>query len=214
MWYSFKIFFFFFSFLTGNIRCWHGRVDVLLGNVCVDITCNKDESDEKKSQLDLEELDIDMQMLAETIVFSFLQKRKHPNYEHFLIPCIGISRSQVVFCFYDSEKDVLLRSKCMNLYVRTKSKYELIPETILALWLVLNYKHLGSGLSDTLLKAPKANFFQLACDTLDIYKNELGYHVQDIQYKCSSFLPSDIFGTAPVVFEWPSNLKTFTFSPS
>ena len=155
-----------------------------------------------------------MQMLAETIVFSFLQKRKHPNYEHFVIPCIRIPSSKVVFCFYDSENDVLLRSKCMNLYVRTKSKYELIPETILALWLVLNYKHLGSGLSDTLLKAPKANFFQLAGDTLDVYKNELGYHVRDIQYKCSSFVPSDIFGTVPVKFEWPSNLKTFTFSPS
>ena len=110
------------------------------------------------------------QIISETIVFSFLQRKRHPDLNNFLIPCIGVSFTEVIFFFYDCENDVLLKSLPMSLHNEDGSlNYDLI----IALWLVLNYKKLGSGLSERLHLAPKANFFKEAKDNLSVYRENL-----------------------------------------
>ena len=53
------------------------------------------------------------QIMAQCIVFSFLQKKLHPDYVNHLIPSIGIARHRLVMFFYDCDNDVLQESSEM-----------------------------------------------------------------------------------------------------
>ena len=48
------------------------------------------------------------QALAQTIVFSLLQKKEHPEFKHHMIPNIVISPKEVEVLLYDAENDILL----------------------------------------------------------------------------------------------------------
>lgn len=85
------------------------------------------------------------QIIAETIVFSFLQKKINPDLDHFLIPTIGTSKSDVLFYLYDSEHDILLESPPFFLF---ENKREISYVTVVALWLAVNHTILGTGITD------------------------------------------------------------------
>lgn len=84
------------------------------------------------------------QLRAQSIVFSFLQKRFHPDFHHFLVPHIGISEERVQLYFYDSEHDILIEARPENLFV---SEEEINMKTIIGLWLVLNNEYFCSGIT-------------------------------------------------------------------
>lgn len=116
------------------------------------------------------------QIISQTIVFSFLQKRMNPS-GNSLIPTIGISNSELVVYFYDYEKDVLLQSHGISFRNRGISQVT----AVLVVWLVVNHKYLCDGLIESLNNAPKANFLELCKDKEDIYKNNIRHGAVEVR---------------------------------
>jgi hypothetical protein len=77
-------------------------------------------------------------------VFAFLQKKINPDLKKFLIPTIGMSKTDVLFYLYDPDHDVLLESPPFFIF---ESKGEISYVTILALWLAVNHPILGTGIT-------------------------------------------------------------------
>ena len=124
-----------------------------------------DESlDERISQ------DVYTQMIAETLVFSFLQhKQNFGILRPYLIPSIGIVNEKFIIYMYDCEKDVLLGTCALNLFY----KDEVDVRSIIVLWLVLNYKLFCSGLIDD-FKSFHAEFHTLiGAKYVQRYRNEV-----------------------------------------
>ncbi|XP_045176039.2 uncharacterized protein LOC123536724 isoform X2 [Mercenaria mercenaria] len=160
----------------GNGAGWHGYVDILIGNSELPVVIQgespvspgrRHSTDVKKNYLGS---DPD-QALAWTIVFSFLQKKLHPEYKNFLIPCIAASKKDICFYFYDSKHDILLESPAFPIFNPDKSLNKL---TLLATWCVVNYKYLCSGITDTMMENDyKAEFFKHASARISIYRDSL-----------------------------------------
>lgn len=92
----------------------------------------------------------------------FLQKQRHLTckFDYFLVPSIAATKLEIKSYFYDSEHDILLESRGMNLFIEileTKSQ-PLSYEAIFAVWLVVNYKFLCCGPHGLLLQVSKAMF--------------------------------------------------------
>lgn len=122
--------------------------------------------------------------MAQTIVFSFLQKKNHPELESFLIPTIAMSKTQVAICLYDSQYDIFLETPCLDLLNGTF----LNEVTVVVFWLALNYRYCCSGVPDEIIKTDfKADFFKCVGPLLDKY-------YADVQSPCDY----------QTVYTWPS----------
>lgn len=91
------------------------------------------------------------QAVAETIVFSLLQKTKHPN---IFIPNILFSPREFRIIMYDSEKDILICSQPLDLFKRIEksSPFQLDEKSIIILWIVLHYEFFSSNLQSHFAK--------------------------------------------------------------
>ena len=178
-------------YLTGHPEVWHGYADILIGQKYVQVDV-KDESDELENELEDEDSN-DMfenkkdkelshqksQLISQALVFGCLQKKQYPELDTF-IPTVGISRENVVFYFHDSENDILIESSIFDIFkmVMKERRVTLTYETILALWLTLNYRYLSSGVTQSMLVREdyRANFWQqLTNETKNIYNNMLRF---------------------------------------
>ena len=102
------------------------------------------------------------QLIAQTIVFSFLQhKYNKSDLKNFLVPAIGISTSRVYVNLYDCENDIFLSSE-KNLKLLGKKLYD---EIVVLLWLTLNYKDFCTGITED-MKSCKADFHKRVDDDL------------------------------------------------
>ncbi|XP_061195594.1 uncharacterized protein LOC133203824 [Saccostrea echinata] len=159
----------------GNPHVWHGNVDIIIKSDII-IQNLEDKQDEmcKKSPAEVKSknnpLSVNAKLVAETIVFSFLQKKRHPELSNFLIPCVGISDNAIILMFYDSEHDVLLESSPVPLYLESESRFSV--EAVFIAWLAVNYRFLCTGLTEDMLQY-KAGFFAQAETKINVYKNDL-----------------------------------------
>lgn len=163
----------------GNLKVWHGSVDIIIKNDLVVENLEKEQdSPGGKSPVEVkmksDNLSRNPQLVSETIVFSFLQKRTHPELSNFLIPCVGFNSSAMLLMFYDSEHDVFLESSLIPLFSST-CKNMFSVEAILVTWLAVNYKFLCTGLTDEMLPF-KACFFEEAKNRKTVYENDLQMH--------------------------------------
>ncbi|XP_033754347.1 uncharacterized protein LOC117337465 isoform X2 [Pecten maximus] len=160
---------------AGNPSVWHGNLDVIVNNqVVVEALEDEPDSDSPgRTPMEVKStyLSRNPQIIAETIVFSFLQKKRHPEYSHFLFPCIGVNSKDMVVYFYDSKNDVLLESSPISMYTISGGVNLL---AIVVSWLVVNHKYLCDGLTEG-LKKETSGFFHQAEKVLPIYKNELQF---------------------------------------
>ncbi|XP_069126609.1 uncharacterized protein [Argopecten irradians] len=158
---------------VGNDQVWHGNLDIIVKNDLAIQSPKEAESQGVKSPVEVKKggkcLQKNPQLIAETIVFSFLQKQKHPESNHYMFPCIGILDTEMVFYFYDSEHDVLLESNRISL-LTPDSNISIVA--VVSAWLVVNYRFLCSGLAD-ILKPEKASFFSKVKSKLSVYQNQL-----------------------------------------
>jgi hypothetical protein len=117
------------------------------------------------------------QSIAQTIVFSLVQRQRHPNALHHMVPNIVISPEKFEIVMYDAEKDVLLYSNSIFLFnLDSPENRSLTSEAVLILWLVLHYRVFCSGLdkaSPAVLERCQSNFKNLVESKWDIYSNSL-----------------------------------------
>lgn len=161
-------------FPPGNSEVWHGDLDIVISDLAVVHVEDETESADGKSLVEVKlksALSRNPKIIAQTIVFSFLQKKAHPERDTFLTPCIGIGSSELVVMFYDCEHDVLLESSSIPLF-SDPSSLEFSYTAILVSWLVVNYKFLCSGLPDH-MTVYKSDFCVHASKKLKIYEENL-----------------------------------------
>ncbi|XP_069115430.1 uncharacterized protein [Argopecten irradians] len=164
----------------GHGLVWHGELDIIVNDHVVLKTGEDPHEDSGlKSSPRVKPssscLVRNEQIIAETIVFSFLQKKRHPEYCQYLAPCIGITEKEMVVYFYDAEHDVLLQSSPIFLHSQHRTSVGHISLTaVLVAWLVLNHKYLCDGLPEA-LKTRKAGFYDTAESKLSVYQNELQF---------------------------------------
>lgn len=161
-------------FFPGNSEVWHGNMDIVISDLAVVHVENETESADGKSIVEVKmksALSRNSETIAQTIVFSFLQKKAHPERDSFLTPCIGIGSSELVVMFYDSEHDILLESSSIPLFT-DPSSLEFSYTAILVSWLVVNYNFLCTGLPDHMM-AYKSDFCVHAGKKLKVYEENL-----------------------------------------
>ena len=153
----------------------------------------KGESDEFEDELEDEEESKDMvevkkdrslyhhesQVISEALVFGCLQRKQYPELNTFS-PTIRISKENVIFYFYDSEYDILIESSVFDIFktVMRERRMTLNYETILSLWLTLNYRYLSTGVTKSMLAREdyRAAFReQMTSETSNIYKTMLRF---------------------------------------
>jgi hypothetical protein len=160
-----------FIYLSGVPSYWHGRLDILM-DVAVTVATEEPDSPGAGNCSSSEMTSDRMiackeQIRAEAIVFSFLQKKNHPELNNFLIPTIAMSKSQMAVCLYDCENDIFLETPRLDLFVEDKF---LKIETIITLWSVLNFKYCCSGVPEEIIEFGfTADFFKHAGPHLEKY---------------------------------------------
>ncbi|XP_060607245.1 uncharacterized protein LOC132759485 [Ruditapes philippinarum] len=93
-------------------------------------------------------IDAREEIIAETVVFAFLQKQINSGFDNFLIPTIGISKEDILFYLYDPDHDILLESPPFNLFLKGSGKPCLSYAAVLALWLTINYPYFCTGITN------------------------------------------------------------------
>lgn len=179
--------------IVGNTQTWYGRFDVIIGKTaayeqnglkkkrCESLVAattvseeyNDDSSDEDdyfQNEAKPDNLDGHLsELISQTIVFSFHQKKCNPSLS--LVPSIGVSKSHIQFHFYDSAKDIYLVSQGMPLFYED-NKLQL--STVIATWMVMNYKHLLTGPTEKMVKESKFGFHtNISSENLNLYKNNI-----------------------------------------
>ncbi|XP_033728770.1 uncharacterized protein LOC117317913 [Pecten maximus] len=165
----------------GNELVWHGNLDAIIDDKVV-LEPREEDTDmegspvwrspvEVKLDSSGEKISRNQQIIAETITFSFLQKQRHPDSDHFLFPCISVTNTDMVVHFYDSEHDILLESSKIPLH-GFEGQTNLLA--VIVSWLVVNYKYTCDGLTDE-MKDKLAGFPPLAQSKLDIYDRHLKF---------------------------------------
>ena len=199
---------------------WHGSVDVLLGphpSTAVAVYAHpEDGADADGSVNSFEEkdsinLDSDRpQIISEAIVFAFLQMKCNPTFETFLIPTVGISKKEVVFYLYDPEHDILLESPPFILFTRF-GKLLSYP-TVLALWLILNYKTFCTGITKAMkIRNFTADFLSgVSSEVKTIYKEHLQFSVPRFVVVTQRYEPNDCEGWEVIKSE-PFNERLIYF---
>nr|XP_011453915.2 uncharacterized protein LOC105346863 [Crassostrea gigas] len=118
------------------------------------------------------------QIASQSIVFSFYQKKCNSAIS--IVPYIAVSKTHVQFHFYDCEKDLYFLSQEMPLFSHDDT--ELFLETVIATWLVLNYRYLLSGPTEGMVKGEKFGFHSNVSDeVLNLYRNEIKMGITELK---------------------------------
>ena len=120
------------------------------------------------------------QALAQVIVFSLLQKQKHPELEHHLIPNIVISIDEFKIFMYDSENDILVCSPSLPIFDEQMS---LKTVSIVMLWLVLHYRNFCQEIQLTDNNGDcHSHFKERAGNKWDVYSKSLKENVSSFPF--------------------------------
>lgn len=133
--------------------------------------------------------------VAQTIVFSFLQRKRLPEFPNLLIPNILISPQEFRIIMYDAVNDILMCSVPLPIFQPYPSN-SLEIASIIILWMVLNHRIFCEG-TDALIremgierKKIQADFKERAKEKFELYVNELKYGVQGFPFVQRESLPS------------------------
>ena len=127
------------------------------------------------------------QMIAQTIVFSFLQHKYNGMWlKHFLVPAIGISASHLYVNMYDCENDVLLSSEKE---LKISSGGKLFVETVVLLWLALNYRDFCTGITEEMIDIKAGFHRRVDDDMLSEYRDNVKrpFHMSSKKRENSEF---------------------------
>lgn len=115
------------------------------------------------------------QAIAQTIVFSLLQRQRHPNFRNSMTPNILVSPEYIQIIMYDSVNDILLCSNFIDLF-NVNADGCLSSEAVVILWLVLHYRVFCCGLNfedNVEVDIFKSNFHIFAKEKWNVYSKYL-----------------------------------------
>ena len=113
------------------------------------------------------------QAISQVIVFSMLQKIKHPSFDRHLVPSIVISSDEFYIVMFDAAKEILLCTPICDIF-QDKSKSVVYEEVVLILWMILHHRILCSGIPERQdLIAAQSGFRQRASEAWEIYTANL-----------------------------------------
>lgn len=205
----------------GHEEVWHGSIDIILlsnggipetaasyfddsqGLVAVASHINDCEykTDEEYSERRTSERKpslscAESRAIAQTIVFSFCQRKKHPHFSNFLIPNIFISPKDFRIIMYDSVNDILICSAPLPIFQPYPSK-SLQIASIIILWMVLHHRMFCGGIDPSSImgtvnemKEIQSNFKDRAKEKLNIYINALKFGVHEFPLVPRESFPS------------------------
>ncbi|XP_061163838.1 uncharacterized protein LOC133172986 [Saccostrea echinata] len=127
--------------------------------------------------------------VAETIVFSLIQKNHRPSLRNHLIPHIIISSSDFRILMYDAVNDVFLCSVLLPLF---QDKCLHITSVII-IWMVLHYRLFCSGIDiePRKLEQVHSNFRNLSREKWEVYSGSLKSCVGRFPIVSQEFFPSN-----------------------
>jgi hypothetical protein len=137
--------------------------------------CDSSDTDDSSSE-DLSQIEVKCdelqthlsRIISQTIVFSFHQK-KHFKFLN-LVPSIAVCKRSIQFHFYDAENDLYFVNDEMPLF---DVDGDLLLTTVIATWLVLNYRIFVPKATEGMLKEGKFGFHSYAQDSLILYQNDI-----------------------------------------
>ena len=88
------------------------------------------------SEVKLSMTGAESQAIAHLIVFSFIQRKRHPKFSNFLIPNILISPNSFRIIIHDAVNDILICSLPLSIFPSYPSK-SLEIASIIILWILL-----------------------------------------------------------------------------
>lgn len=158
-------------FIVASPEVCHGNVDAMMDTSIKFVKEKACASVGYGNEAEIVDLKTDReQIIAQSIVSSFYQKRVNPDYTNHMIPSIGISKDKIVVYFYDCINDVLLESSEMPYLTAQGTQGALVKTTIVALWLVLNFKYVCSGITKGMKESGfKSGFVQIVQEKLKYY---------------------------------------------
>lgn len=188
----------------GHKDVWHGNIDIVL-------TEELDKKDaprgdpgkrniiEVKRTLTQQRFGCMNQAIAQTIAFSFIQRKERTKL--FFVPNILISPKEFRVIMYDADNDYLICSQPMCIFTKSETKWILDKISIFFLWMVLHYD-IFSGtvnlktlfennvLAKTLpLPALKAKFLERAVGKEHVYRDELTFCTEKISSSGQEYFP-------------------------
>ncbi|KAK3090913.1 hypothetical protein FSP39_015683 [Pinctada imbricata] len=196
----------------GHEEAWHGFLDIIFhshgglpetaaafvedNQGSETLTCPFDDG-EDESEGDSPGGKTESQVIAQTIVFSFIQRKRHPHFSNFLIPNILISPHDFRIIMYDAFNDILICSVPFQIFHPYPST-SLQTASILILWMVLHYRMFCVGIDTSLiietagdLKKIQSNFNERAKNKLELYVNASKCGVQG--FPLAPHLPRAVF---------------------
>lgn len=174
----------------GHKDVWHGAIDIGLSEEGNDNSPGKRNIIEVKTSKTKDDLQSMNQAIAQTIVFSFLQKKALPNLS--FIPNILISPKEFRIIMYDVGNDILLCSEPLAIFCERKLK----KKSIIMLWMVLHYELFLEDVKPRFeengldMRKFNAKFKKRAKDKIDVYLNDLEFATRNIQSKSKECFPS------------------------
>lgn len=205
----------------GHEEVWHGSIDIILssnggipetaasyfddsqGFVTVASHLNDceykteaDNSGRKTSEMKPSLSCAESRAIAQTIVFSFCQRKRHPHLSNFLIPNVLISPKDFRIIMYDSVNDILICSAPLPIFQPYPSK-SLQIASIIILWMVLHHRMFCGGIDTSSIMGTinemeeiQSNFKDRAKEKLNIYINALKFGVQEFPLVPRESFPS------------------------
>lgn len=196
----------------GHSKTWFGLFDIVIGktlsletevHIAATVIPEEPVEESESSEDNLSQIGVKFESLekffsqiaSQSIVFSFYQKKCNSAVS--IVPSIAVSKTHVQFHFYDCEKDLYFLSREMPLF--SEDDNELLLETVIATWLVLNYRHLLSGPTEGMVKDEKFGFHSNVSDeVLNLYRNEIKMGITKLKTEISD-LRSGLFYQGVIV---------------
>lgn len=123
------------------------------------------------------------QVMAETLVFSFLQHEHNTDkVSSYLVPGIGLCKEHMILYMYDCKEDVLLGIPPLSIFPNKSDGID--RRTVVLLWLVLNYGLFCTGVPEE-LKKHKAGIKKIVGENiLEMYYTKVSKpcHVKQINF--------------------------------
>lgn len=114
----------------------------------------------------------EQQVMAQTIVFSFLKHKENDKLSNFLVPGIGLCAEKFILYMYDCIEGVLLGALPFDIFAEC-GPCVLNVQAVVILWLLLNYNVFGNCVPDNLSQYKSEFREKVDNEFVDMYMHKI-----------------------------------------